>query len=61
MNRGGISMVCNEFTKRNVLRISAGASALAFVASRFALGQDMGQPESLMRDADRVLCFRSWG
>lgn len=54
-------MVCNEFTKRNFLKISAGASALAFVAPRFALGQDMGQPESLMRDADRVLCFRSWG
>ena len=54
-------MLFNKLSRRNFLKTSAGASALALAAPRIALGQDMGQPESLMRDADRVLSFRSWG
>ena len=54
-------MFTNGFSRRKFLKATSGASALALTAPRLAFAQDMGQPESLMRDAEKVVSFRSWG
>ena len=50
-----------KLTRRGFLATTASAAAIAMAAPRLGFAADNDLPDSLLRDAEKVLDFRNWG